>query len=167
MQEEVAIPQVMPQLIAWAAAAHGERAALVEGELTLDFIALAARCREASRALVAAGIRHGDRIAIWAPNRHEWILAAVGAQSIGAVLVPLNTRMKGAEAAYILQRSGARLLFTVSEFAGNHYPEMLESRHSSASCCSVRRVVLTQAGMISSRGEARWPTRRSSDWQRA
>ena len=138
MQEEFAIPQVMPQLIAWAAATHGERAALVEGELTLDFIALAARCREASRALVAAGIRHGDRIAIWAPNRHEWILAAVGAQSIGAVLVPLNTRMKGAEAAYILQRSGARLLFTVSEFAGNHYPEMLENQDLPA----LERIVL-------------------------
>ncbi|MCG3170955.1 MAG: 3-[(3aS,4S,7aS)-7a-methyl-1,5-dioxo-octahydro-1H-inden-4-yl]propanoyl:CoA ligase [Pseudomonadales bacterium] len=125
MTEESGLPQVMPQLIAWAAATHGERTALVEGELRLDFIALAARAREASKAMLAAGIGHGDRVAIWAPNRHEWILAALGAQGIGAVLVPLNTRMKGAEAAYILQRSGARLLFTVTEFAGNRYPEML------------------------------------------
>lgn len=128
MQEESVLPQVMPQLVSWAAATHGERTALLEGDLRLDFITLAARCREASRAMVAAGIGHGDRVAIWAPNRHEWILAAVGAQSIGAVLVPLNTRMKGSEAAYILQRSGARLLFAVDEFAGNHYPAMLEGQ---------------------------------------
>lgn len=142
MQDESAIPQVMPQLMAWAAATYGERTALIEGDLELDFITLAARCREVSRALVAAGVRHGDRVAVWAPNRHEWILAAVGVQSIGAVLVPLNTRLKGAEAAYILQRSGARLLFAVDEFAGNHYPGMLEGQELPA----LERVVLFGAG---------------------
>ncbi len=125
MVDESALPLVMPGLLAWAAARHGERIALRDGDVTLDFIALAARVRDASRAFLAAGIRRGDRFAIWAPNRYEWILAAIGAQNIGAILVPLNTRMKGAEAAYILERSGARLLFTVGEFAGNRYPEML------------------------------------------
>jgi acyl-CoA synthetase (AMP-forming)/AMP-acid ligase II len=75
--------------------------------------------------MLAAGIAHGDRVAVWAPNRHEWIVAAIGAQSVGAILVPLNTRLKGAEAAWILNRSGAQLLFTVREFAGNDYPGML------------------------------------------
>jgi acyl-CoA synthetase (AMP-forming)/AMP-acid ligase II len=126
MQGESDLPLVMPKLVAWAAARHGERVALRDGTVTLDFAGLAASCRAASRAFLAAGLGHGDRFAIWAPNRYEWIIAAIGAQSIGAVLVPLNTRMKGAEAAYILQRSGARVLFTVSEFAGNRYPEMLE-----------------------------------------
>jgi acyl-CoA synthetase (AMP-forming)/AMP-acid ligase II len=125
MADGTALPLVMPGLLAWAAARHSERIALRDGEVTLDFITLAARARDASRAFLAAGIRRGDRFAIWAPNRYEWILAALGAQNIGAILVPLNTRMKGAEAAYILERSGARLLFTVGEFAGNRYPEML------------------------------------------
>nr|MBP9035672.1 AMP-binding protein [Pseudomonadales bacterium] len=125
MADETALPLTMPGLLAWAAARHGERVALRDGDVTLDFNALAARARDASRAFLAAGVRRGDRFAIWAPNRYEWILAALGAQSIGAILVPLNTRMKGAEAAYILERSGARLLFTVDEFAGNRYPEML------------------------------------------
>ena len=125
MADETALPQVMPGLMAWAAARHGERIALRDADVTLDFITLAARARDASRAFLAAGIRRGDRFAIWAPNRYEWVLAAIGAQSIGAILVPLNTRMKGAEAAYILERSGARMLFTVGEFAGNRYPQML------------------------------------------
>ena len=71
---------------------------------------------------MAAGIEPGDRVAIWAPNLHEWILAAIGLQSAGAVLVPLNTRYKGGEAAYILNKSGARILCTVAgEFLGNDY----------------------------------------------
>ena len=83
---------------------------------------------EAARAFVAAGLEKGDRIAIWAPNIYQWIIAAIGAQSVGGVLVPLNTRMKGAEAAYILNASGAKLLFTVGEFLGVCYPDILRDQ---------------------------------------
>lgn len=79
-----------------------------------------------ARALLASGLRHGDRIGVWAPNLHEWIIAALGAQSMGAVLVTLNTRYKGSEAAYILRASGARMLFCVGDFLGSHYPSMLQ-----------------------------------------
>ena len=63
---------------------------------------------DAARALVAAGIEPGDRVAVWAPNSLEWIVAALGVTTAGGVLVPVNTRFKGAEAAYVLARSGAR-----------------------------------------------------------
>ena len=119
------LPQTLPELVARAAQEHAGRPYLRDGELALDFAALDAARRRVARAMLGAGLRHGDRVAIWAPNRHEWVLAAIGAQSIGAILVPLNTRLKGAEAAYILNRSGARLLFTVAGFAGNDYPAML------------------------------------------
>ena len=59
---------------------------------------------------MADGVGPGDRVAIWAPNCAEWMLAALGALRAGAVLVPLNTRFKGAEAAYILRASGATTL---------------------------------------------------------
>jgi acyl-CoA synthetase (AMP-forming)/AMP-acid ligase II len=75
--------------------------------------------------LTTTGIRKGDRVAIWAPNSAEWIVAALGIALSGAVLVPLNTRLKGREAAFILRRSGARLLLTVGEFLGTRYPELL------------------------------------------
>lgn len=86
---------------------------------------LEARARQAAAAFVAAGIVAGDRVAIWAPNSVEWIIAALGVQSAGAAIVPLNTRLKGREAGYILRTSGARMLLTVSEFLGADYPEML------------------------------------------
>ena len=80
----------------------------------------------ATRAVVAHGIEPGDRVAVWAPNCAEWVVAALGAVGAGAVLVPLNTRYKGAEAAYILRASGARILFTVQGFLGTDYPALLD-----------------------------------------
>ena len=58
----------------------------------------------------------------------EWVLAALGLLGVGAVLVPLNTRFKGPEAAYVLKRSGAKALFTVRGFLGYDYPAMLEEQ---------------------------------------
>lgn len=85
------------------------------------FAELAQHVTDVTRAFLGAGIAPGDRIAIWAPNIHEWILAALGAQGAGGVVVPLNTRFKGAEAAYVLGKSGARMLFCVNGFLGNDY----------------------------------------------
>ena len=80
---------------------------------------------DAARALVASGIERGDRVAVWAPNSLEWIVAALGVTTAGAVLVPINTRFRGTEAAFILARSGARALFTVRGFLDTDYPALL------------------------------------------
>ena len=120
--------RTLPQVVAEAAAAHGERIAITDGEVRLSYTELDAARVQAARAFVAAGLEKGDRVAIWAPNIYQWIVAAIGAQSVGGVLVPLNTRLKGAEAAYILQASGARLLFTVGDFLGVNYPQLLQGR---------------------------------------
>ncbi len=117
--------RTLPQVVAEAAVAHRDRPAVTDGDIALTYAELDARRIEAARAFLAAGLRQGDRIAIWAPNMVQWIVAAIGAQSVGGVLVPLNTRLKGPEAAYILRASGARLLFTVDDFLGIRYPELL------------------------------------------
>ena len=69
----------------------------------------------------------GDRVAIWAPNQAAWIIAAIGAQTAGAAIIPLNTRLKGREAGDILRRSRARVLLTVDEFLGTRYPDLLDA----------------------------------------
>lgn len=81
--------------------------------------------RTVSATLLAKGAAKGDRFAIWAPNRPEWAIVAAGAMQAGLVLVPLNTRFKGAEAADILRRAGVSRLFTVGAFLGNDYAAML------------------------------------------
>ncbi len=122
----------IPSLVEDAAARFGEAEALVDrhgpGGTTarLTFDQLAEEVAAATRAIVANGIDRGDRIAIWAPNCAEWVIAALGAVGAGALLVPLNTRFKGAEAAYVLRESGARMLFTVEGFLGTDYPRMLD-----------------------------------------
>lgn len=102
--------------------------ALVEGDLRLTFPQLSDRIVDAARAHIAAGIEQGDRVAIWAPNISEWIISGLGAVVAGAVLVPLNTRYKGAEAADIIRRSEAKVLLCVNGFLGNDYVGMLQGQ---------------------------------------
>lgn len=111
----------VPELVRAAAARYADTEAVVEGRTRITYAELGARVERAAAACLAAGVRPGDRVALWAPNSPAWIVAALGAVSAGAVLVPLNTRFKGAEAADVLRRSGARLLFVTGTFLGTSY----------------------------------------------
>jgi acyl-CoA synthetase (AMP-forming)/AMP-acid ligase II len=115
----------IPRLVRVAGERYDGLDGLVDGDRRLTFAGLATAVEESTRAAVASGIEAGDRVAIWAPNTAEWVIAALGVLSAGAVLVPLNTRFKGAEAAYILAKSRATALFCVNAFLGNDYVQML------------------------------------------
>jgi acyl-CoA synthetase (AMP-forming)/AMP-acid ligase II len=119
--------RTIPQVIEEAAERFGSGEALVDGDLRLDWRQLAAAADEVSRALVASGVEHGDRVAIWAPNMAEWALAALGTHRIGAVVVTINTRFKGSEALHVLRTSGARMLFTVTDFLDTNYVAMIDA----------------------------------------
>ncbi|MFD5420493.1 FadD3 family acyl-CoA ligase [Streptomyces sp. NPDC127069] len=108
-------------LVRDAARRHAGREAVVDGRTRLDYAQLGERVERAAAACLAAGVEPGDRVAVWAPNTVDWIVSALGAVTAGAVLVPLNTRFKGAEAAYVLRRSRARLLFVTGTFLGTSY----------------------------------------------
>ena len=69
-------------------------------------------------ALIDGGLAPGDRVAVWAPNDCDWVLAALGALSAGGVLVPVSTRFTGPEALDVIGRSGARVLFVAGDFLG-------------------------------------------------
>lgn len=112
----VSAKTTLPAFIAAAAQQYGDKIAIQEGSASISYKDLDQQRRQAAKAFIAAGIKHGDAIAIWAPNISPWIIATLGLQSIGAVLVPLSTRMKGSEAAFQLNRSAARLLLTVPDF---------------------------------------------------
>jgi acyl-CoA synthetase (AMP-forming)/AMP-acid ligase II len=114
-----------PAMAQQAARRFGDDTALVEGSRHRTFDELAADIRASTAAAIAAGIGHGDRVAIWAPNSGTWLVAALGAQGAGAVLVPVNTRFKAGEAAHVLRTSRARFLFTVNGFLGTDYESML------------------------------------------
>ncbi|MFD4356956.1 FadD3 family acyl-CoA ligase, partial [Nocardia sp. NPDC058518] len=84
------------------------------------------RPRPARGALAAAGIGKGDRVALWAPNSAEWMIAAFGVLTAGAVLVPVNTRFKAGEAADVIRRSGARAVLVEQGFLGTDYTGVTE-----------------------------------------
>ncbi|AMO70284.1 fatty acid--CoA ligase [Zhongshania aliphaticivorans] len=109
------MPLTLPRLFGWAAQQFGAKVAIREAGRDISYTALNDLRRCAGRAFMAMGLGHGDRVAIWAPNSAEWIVAAAGAQSVGAILVPLNTRLQGSEAADILARAGVTVLLTVTE----------------------------------------------------
>jgi len=113
--------ETIPRLVEGAAGRFGDASAVEDGDLRWSFRDLHAESLRAARAFVAAGVEPGDRVGVWAPNVAEWIAAAIGLQSAGAVLVTLSTRFKGAEAAYVLRKSGARIVCTVADFLDADY----------------------------------------------
>jgi acyl-CoA synthetase (AMP-forming)/AMP-acid ligase II len=117
--------QTLPGMLADVASRFADRAAIVENGKTISYAQLQQLSRQAARALMTLGVQVGDRVALWAPNVSEWIVAACGVHAAGGVLVPLNTRMKGAEAADILDRSRAKVLVSVGDFLNNYYPDLL------------------------------------------
>ena len=117
----------------------GDREALVDGDRRWSFSEVVKAVESAARSFIALGLQHGDRLAIWAPNSAEWIFSALGAQIVGGVLVPINTRFKGSEAAYVLNHSGAKFLLCDNKFLGQNYAQ--ELRDSRIALPSLEHVI--------------------------
>jgi HIP---CoA ligase len=115
----------IPGVLAAAARRDPHGIAADEGARRLSFEELDGLATRVAAAFVAAGVERGDRVAIWAPNSIDWMAAALGALSAGAAIVPLNTRFKGDEARFVLERSGAKMLIVASRFLGVSYAGLL------------------------------------------
>jgi acyl-CoA synthetase (AMP-forming)/AMP-acid ligase II len=116
----------IPGLLAAAAERFGRSTALEDGDVSLTFEQLRDQAHAAARALIGLGIEPGDRVAIWAPNQWEWVVGALGIHCAGACLVPINTRYKGAEARYIVDKARCKAILTVDGFLGLDFATMLE-----------------------------------------
>ncbi len=112
------LPPTIPHAAEAAALAWPDSLAVIERGTVWTFAELWDRAQAGAADLTRRGVQPGDRVAIWAPNSREWIVAAIAMMACGAQLVPLNTRLKGGEAAALLQRTRAKLLFTVTGFLG-------------------------------------------------
>jgi acyl-CoA synthetase (AMP-forming)/AMP-acid ligase II len=126
-------PTTVPALVQWAATEFADDEAVVDpgsggSARRVSFADLAVLVRRAAAACLAHGVAPGDRVAVWGPNSLEWVVAALGALSAGAAIVPLNTRFKADEAAYILDKSGAAFTFVSPPFLGTDYVAMLGRR---------------------------------------
>jgi acyl-CoA synthetase (AMP-forming)/AMP-acid ligase II len=134
--------ETIPSAVAASIAARPDAEAVVEPGQRVTYRELGERVSAATRAMLAAGVAPGDRVAIWAPNGLGWIVAALAAQSAGAALVPINTRWKGGEAAYLLSASKAVMLVTAVGFLDTDTAGMLAA--DATPLPHLRRIVLLE-----------------------
>ncbi|MFL6211625.1 MAG: long-chain-fatty-acid--CoA ligase [Pyrinomonadaceae bacterium] len=95
---------------------YPEREAVVDGVLRLTYEEFFARCDRWSAALVALGVRQGDRVAYIAPNAHAMLESFYAVPQTGAVLVPLNYRLTADDFAYLINHSGARVVCVHADY---------------------------------------------------
>ncbi|WP_110205404.1 FadD3 family acyl-CoA ligase [Nocardioides daejeonensis] len=143
-------PDTLPQAVRVAAEKYGDRPAVVDGSTRLTFADLHQRVRDAARGYLALGVRPGDRVAIWAPNTWEWVVAGLAITYAGAALVPLNTRYKGHEVVDVVERTGATVLVMADGFLGRD--QLAEIRAAAATLGDTGDVV---AGLPALRGLVR------------
>ena len=151
MNTSATTARTLPAAIRQSCQQYASQLAIVDGDYRASYAQLLPQIEQAASALIALGVAAGDRVAVWAPNTYEWIVAACGIHMAGAVLVPINTRMKGMEANDILERSGCKALLSVGDFLGNYYPDMLADGRPA---CLQTVVVLRQAPKNA--GELSW-----------
>jgi acyl-CoA synthetase (AMP-forming)/AMP-acid ligase II len=101
---------------------HGESIAVTIDDDARTHAQLA-RMVDQARSLIGTLIEPGDRVALWLPNSFAWIASFLAVASLGGVLVPVNTRLTGAELAVILADAGVRVLITSPSYRGRNYLE--------------------------------------------
>jgi len=105
------------------AARWPDREAIVFGDARITFARFRERAHRLARGLAALGIRHGDKVAIWLPNRPAWFFAQHACARLGAVVVALNPRYKAHELGYILGQSDATALLLTDHLGPVDYFE--------------------------------------------
>ncbi|KAB7707067.1 long-chain-fatty-acid--CoA ligase [Bacillus aerolatus] len=109
------VPLVVTQFLDRAVTYYGEKTAVITETKSLTYKELFGRVQRLSHGLKEEGVQKGDRVAYLAPNSLEMLEGFYGLYQIGAVMVPLNIRLKPEDYLFILNHSGAKLLFVDDE----------------------------------------------------
>lgn len=80
---------------------------------------------QCARGLMAFGLRQGERIGMWAPNRAEWTVTQFATSKLGAILVNINPSYRLHELEYALKQSGCAMLVIAPQFKTSNYAEMI------------------------------------------
>lgn len=115
-----------PQALVYACATWGDDIFIEEGDISLSYHQCAQQVDHMAGQFMHLGLTKGDCVALWSPNRYEWIVACLAVHRAGGVVVPLNTRFKGHEAAQAIRASRCRLLVSIGHFLGVDYPASID-----------------------------------------
>jgi fatty-acyl-CoA synthase len=138
-----------------AAARWGAREALYFKGRRWSFAELSASVDRLARGLIALGVRPGEKVALWMVNRPEFIEAMFAVIKIGAVLVPINTRLRTEDTAYILGQSDASVLLVADRSGPVDYLGMVKELAPSLRAGSVREERFTHLRLVVSAGDER------------
>jgi len=105
------VPLTPVRFLRYAKEQYPDNTAVVCGDQRFTYAQFADRVSRLAGALRARGVKPGDRVAFLSPNCHRLLEAYYGVVEAGAVLLPLNIRLSPGELAYILNDSGATVLF--------------------------------------------------------
>ncbi len=100
------------------------------------------QCEQAAKALMAQGIKRGDRVGIWSPNRYEWVVVQYATALMGAIMVNINSGYKLPGLRYALEQSRIDLLIASSHFRKTDYVSMLEQLK--ADCAYPKQTVIIE-----------------------
>ena len=104
-------------ILIWSAKSFGSQSALIAGERTFTYAELDDLCARVAGGLHELGVRPGDRVSLYSPNRWEWVVAYHAALRAGAVVNPINVMLTPEEVAFVLNDCGAAAIFTAGEKA--------------------------------------------------
>lgn len=106
---------------AWHAAASPNAVALVLDGKATSYASLSASVDALAKALIAAGVEKGDRVATLQSPHPDYVIAWLATASIGAIWVGLNPRYQTAELVYVINDASPKLLLTRTEIGGRSY----------------------------------------------
>lgn len=109
------VPLVLTDFLDRAVEQYGDKVAIIDDEKRLTYRQLSERVNQLSRGMKEWGIKKGDKVAYLAPNTTEMLEGFYGVYGVGAVMTPLNTRLKPADYQFILTHSESRALFVDEE----------------------------------------------------
>jgi fatty-acyl-CoA synthase len=109
-----------------------------------SYTELVDQCETIARGLAARGVRKGDRVGIWSPNRFEWVIVQYATAAIGAILVNINPAYRTSEFEYVLNQSGISFLILSARFRQADYVAMLAE--VKARCPELREALVLENG---------------------
>ena len=146
--------QTLGSLPERAARRWGAREALYFKGRRWSFAELSRGVDRLARGLLALGVRPGEKVALWMVNRPEFIEAMFAVTKIGAILVPINTRLRTEDTAYILGQSDSAALLIADRSGPVDYLGMVKELAPSLQAGSVREERFKHLRLVVSAGEA-------------
>ncbi|MGJ4943970.1 ATP-dependent acyl-CoA ligase [Bradyrhizobium sp. HKCCYLS1011] len=110
--------RILPTILSRQAERYSDRVLLVAGETRWTFAQTADIAAASAQALVDAGIKRGDRVALMCSNRPEFLQVYLGCAWLGAIAVPINTVLRGCQLSHIFRNSSPALLVVEAQFVG-------------------------------------------------